>query len=558
MIDRIFYGTFLGGRSRMSPARAGYLFVIWVLVPGLLLFMFQRMVVGMVFTGMFSGLSQRMDADISFRHPFYTWTGDVGFEDLSISPREADPEFPFTMSVKRVTIDLPNLGVMQKALYTMGGDEDESGLLRVVDKLDHIGLHVEGMRFDNFDELPGILDQVGRATAAPLEAEGCVGDVFWTNTELPKLGIQNNGVDLHLTLQNVPDQLEVHVLGELVSPQSSRAEFTQHYKAPSMSAFLDAEEHVANYERLAITDDGFIAKRDAYCAKRDGVAPEEFRERHLASVRRLLQEEGMRPTEEVETVYRQYLTNGKLVVEARPNQNVKREDYHHYSVADQAMMYNGTLAAGGKPVPIRVVEVPSHLIPVNFEGSTWDLVAAEARAAGGSADSMATALAPASTPAATVPAAAPASAPAVASGNALATAAVATVAPTAQTAPAAAAKPLAQAAAAPAKVAPKVEELPAWAIPPKTTRTTVDGRPLASSLPPKGNAKRVPFQRIAFEELSQHIGDKIQITTIYGERLDGRVESVSGGNLRFRSSPAMGYAVTNFDRSKIRSIISME
>jgi hypothetical protein len=48
------------------------------------------------------------------------------------------------------------------------------------------------------------------------------------------------------------------------------------------------------------------------------------------------------------------------------------------------------------------------------------------------------------------------------------------------------------------------------------------------------------------------------ITTIYGDHMDGRVEGVSGGLLRLRSSPAMGYAITNFDRGKIRSIISME
>ena len=550
MLENIFYGTGFG-RERMSPARAAYLFVAWALVPGFLVAMFYQMLVGLVFTGVLASVGQNYNLDIRFRHPFLTWTGDVGLEDLTIRPNDPSAEGPGLTTIRRIRFDLPNLGVMQQALATAGGDESESKLLRVVDKLDHIGVHVEGMKADGFDSLPGILDHIGPASAAPLDAEGCVGDVTWMPSELPKLGIENDGIDLHLTLSNVPDAHEVHLDGELVSPHSSRAVFSQHFAAPSMSAFLDDEgAHVANYERIAISDEGFVAARDAYCAKRDGVAPEEFRERHLAAVRRLMQVHGMRPTEELETVYRQYLEHGQLVLEAHPNPHVKREDYHHYAVADQAKMYNATLAANGKPVPVDVVEVPSRDIPLSFEGSTWDLVAAESRAATAPAadgNDVGAAAAPAAVASATPP---PATAPKPA----------APVAPAPAAAAAAPALAQARAVQAPAVAKPAVQvgDLPAWAIPPKTTRTTVDGKPLASSLPPKSSGKRVPFQHLAFGDLAPHIGDRIQVTTIYGERIDGRVEGVSGSLLRLRSSPAMGYAITNFESAKVRSIISME
>ena len=99
--------------------------------------------------------------------------------------------------------------------------------------------------------------------------------------------------------------------------------------------------------------------------------------------------------------------------------------------------------------------------------------------------------------------------------------------------------------------------VPEWARPATTTRTTVSGKPLASSLPPKQGTRR-SFRPLRFEDLSQHLGERIQLTTIYGDRMDGRVESVSGNLLRLRSAPGMGYAITNFERSKIRSIISVE
>jgi len=237
--------------------------------------------------------------------------------------------------------------------------------------------------------------------------------------------------------------------------------------------------------------------------------------------------------------------NGNLKsLEASPNTNIAREDYHHYSIADQAKMFNATIAAGGKPVPVSLEEVPSRAIPLSFSGSTWDLVAAESRQAAGTPETATTdaavaaaavAAAPKPAPAAASPAVAPA-APAVAPTSTLAQATAVT-------------------AAAPA--APQYEKAPDWAIPHQTTRTTVDGRPLASSLPAK-TAAQARLQPLAFEELSQHVGDRIVVTTIYGDRHEGKVEQVVGSTLRLRSSPAMGYAIVNFERSKLRSITSLE
>ena len=91
-----------------------------------------------------------------------------------------------------------------------------------------------------------------------------------------------------------------------------------------------------------------------------------------------------------------------------------------------------------------------------------------------------------------------------------------------------------------------------------TRRTTSDGRPLASSLPTKGGAARQQFTPIAFDQLNHHLGDRVEVTTIYGNRREGRVDGVSGQTLRLKSSVGLGYAVTNFERGKIRSIVSME
>ena len=87
-----------------------------------------------------------------------------------------------------------------------------------------------------------------------------------------------------------------------------------------------------------------------------------------------------------------------------------------------------------------------------------------------------------------------------------------------------------------------------------TKRTTSDGRPLASSLPPKAGNGRVQPHAVPFEELRQHVGANIVVTTIYGDRREGKVDSISGSTLRLRTSAGLGYAVTNFERGKIRSV----
>jgi len=87
-----------------------------------------------------------------------------------------------------------------------------------------------------------------------------------------------------------------------------------------------------------------------------------------------------------------------------------------------------------------------------------------------------------------------------------------------------------------------------------THRTTSDGRPLASSLPPKPGSTHAQPTTIPFAELSRHIDARVIITTEYGDRKEGRIDSVSGSTLHLKSSAGLGYAVTNFERSHIRSI----
>ena len=94
---------------------------------------------------------------------------------------------------------------------------------------------------------------------------------------------------------------------------------------------------------------------------------------------------------------------------------------------------------------------------------------------------------------------------------------------------------------------------PAWAQTNASRLTTADGRPLASSLPAK-TQHRTQVQSLKFEQLASHVGDYIELTTIYGVRREGHVDEVRGQTLRLRVAAGAGHAVVNVERAHIREI----
>jgi hypothetical protein len=98
---------------------------------------------------------------------------------------------------------------------------------------------------------------------------------------------------------------------------------------------------------------------------------------------------------------------------------------------------------------------------------------------------------------------------------------------------------------------------PAWAQTLPSRLTTADGRPLASSLPPK-KMKRTQVQSLKFEQLASHVGDYIQLTTIYGVHREGHVDEVRGQTLRLRVAAGAGHAVVNVERALIREILFVD
>jgi len=492
MLEAIFYGTFLG-EDRLSPQRAAYLLLLWVLVPLGLVCLLINMMVGTIFM---LGLSQFTSvADVDFRAPFFTWTGDIGVNDLRIDPHDDEGGLQ-PLQARRVLVDMPSWGVLMQiaGAFDRGENSEEQQAresLAFIEKIDHVGVAVTGLRADFDDGLPEALQNFGLASAAPFEAEGCVGDDYWGASELEVMGLPDRGVDLSVRLSTHPDEDEIHVDGRLDAPGSSHVAFSQHYKARSLAAFLDSEDEdrISRYERIEVRDEGFVHARDAYCAKRDGVSAAEFTERHVAAIQRRLQALGLHAGADVERAYRAYLAKGTLVIEAEPSGTIRRADYHHYAVADQQRLYNATIAAGGgAPIPLRLEEAKVRSMPASFGGSTWDLVALEQS----DPDRVDTA--------------GPGRAVSLSGRTSL--------------------------------FAPP---------PPKPVAAT----PIAASEPDK-------TAPLGYEDLASRIGDRMLIVTIYGHKRLGRIESFGRKEIQLRISVGGGYAIQHIERGQIRSILPLD
>ncbi|MEO6172695.1 MAG: hypothetical protein ABIP02_06220, partial [Arenimonas sp.] len=400
-------------------------------------------------------------------------------------------------TAKDVRVDMPSWGVLMQVAGALDSDgtEDEDyekKSLAFIDKIDHVGIHFQGLKAEFDDGLPDALSYFGLSSAAPFEAEGCVGDAYWSGSEVGNMGIADNGVDLNFTLSAKADEGLVILKGTLEAPSASKVNFEQHYKGARLSNFnSDDKERIPTYQLIEVHDAGFIKARNAFCAKRDGASPEEFVERHVQSIQRLLLMQGFHAGVSLETIYRDYLKNGYLKIEAKPNGNIRMQDYSNYAPADQFKLYNATISSRAfKPVALQMEVQPAKAIPFSFEGSTWDWLAEEAKnPEAGLNDQSGSRRASLSGRGSLFDPAAPAVAVA------------------------------ATGASKPADALALVNE-----------------------------------KLIEFSDAGKHLGDRVIVMTIYGDKRRGEIESANGKDVGLRVYVGQGYAIQHIERSYIRSI----
>jgi hypothetical protein len=184
---------------------------------------------------------------------------------------------------------------------------------RNLDKAQVTDLHVS---FDGFDTQSGMepslgtFGPIGALSASPFESEGCLKHAYFLRSELGAMGLTPGATTLEVDVREADSRISTRMV--LTTSGVSRTQYDREETIAKSASLLRLSELVTatQSERWDISDQGFVQARNAFCAKQDGVDPQTFVARHLASVQRLLETRGLVPDANSIAAYAEFAENG--------------------------------------------------------------------------------------------------------------------------------------------------------------------------------------------------------------------------------------------------------
>lgn len=201
----------------------------------------------------------------------------------------------------KVTLKIPFLqyyGSMIKRWNMLGG-------------IDDVEMVLEGGRGTMQMPLLPEAELFGNVSLSPFEAEGCLQDGAWVDDEFAGMGLPDEPLTMRLRLWRedglalIESTLRKPGAGEL--RYLSKAQLKD--RAALLASYYTHEDEPISDE-WHLRDDGFTAARNRHCARKDGISEGEFIDRHMFTVKRLLEDVGTAPTAELEAAYRGFATRG--------------------------------------------------------------------------------------------------------------------------------------------------------------------------------------------------------------------------------------------------------
>jgi hypothetical protein len=328
----------------------------------------------------------------SHRGGYYTWDGNLGIKKLRI---DSMGDSASSMYMAELELDTPGWWwVLQlvnpldgsssrfaRAFDSFGGDRGGS-LLPAADSL---YLRMRGLELNINDLMPPGLPKFGFTTGVPFETEGCTEIRYFVPLQLQNdLQLPYKQTDLSFGFAGTgPDQVVVSM--EIDAPGLVSSRFEVDWTTDQPRRFLESD---GNGERVGamrwiISDQGFNAARNRWCAEQANVDADEFQRRHITTVRRILEIYGVRLAPEVEALYSAFARNGgTLVMEAKWPTEVNAELYAQYPAEQKWQVLDARIwHDNGAKLPLALSFVSSRPLPRAFSGSVYDLIARNADAA---------------------------------------------------------------------------------------------------------------------------------------------------------------------------------
>lgn len=340
--------------------------------------------------------------------------------------------------------------------------------------------------------------------------------------------------------------------------------------------FLDA----THLDQLSATyaDDGFMQRRNTYCATREGLTSAQFADRHIAAVQALLQKSRIQPADEVMQIYRTLAGHGgSMRLLSLPNAVFSVSAWDTTSREDLLRQLNVTARYQDKPpIMFRLAFAPAS---ESAAPDSTTPVAAQAPAAPAVNPTLAASApnpvpvpvtATATPPSATIPAKAttPGPKPAVVPSTASIPQSVPKPVPEKSAAPIANPKPedyldRVEDKLLPPKIVAPVETLPkppapidamASASAPMTSTQALIWKPGVIEELPETAPLRKDYTIVVFSGLAQLSGRHVRLITVGGKQIEGFLASADDHRLQLRIERGGGTAVIAINRDDISQV----
>ncbi len=296
--------------------------------------------------------------------------GGAWVSDVTLIPLEDDDEEVFHFD--HLTIDVPMI-----QYYRSGFSRKRGAILKSIKdiRLEFSGGH-GAMTIPFTTELMVF----GNASASPFEAEGCAEDGAWKDSELTDMGLTAEPTELTLSWHRTDDRLirehSIHTPG--VGRVDYRGEELLHDAYPLFSLADSGLSELAASE-WHVKDEGFTGARNTYCAKKDGITPTVFVDRHLDSVQRILAALGLEPTPSARLAYRHYVENGAaLDLALNYSPMISGERYYDLDIGRWVAYMHGGFNVDGRAVGVGMKAIDVRPLPDDDDAaSTWSMLESE-------------------------------------------------------------------------------------------------------------------------------------------------------------------------------------
>lgn len=232
--------------------------------------------------------------------------GDIGFRRLLVQPLPGTPFPALTLSADRAVVHTPGLWWLVR-----------SSLFGIPDGMpSRFGFSLANAGIDGSPEaLQATL--IGGHVLFPFDLAGC--EPGMSLAAARELGLDQAVSNFSFMLRHETGgalKLRFDVDTASLSAIAGSVELVLGGAGDAPMQLANASFHSLE---VAMVDQGFIARRNAYCASKLGVEPAEFVQRHLEAVRALFAADGLVPGAAMSQAYAGFSeSGGRLLIQARP------------------------------------------------------------------------------------------------------------------------------------------------------------------------------------------------------------------------------------------------